>query len=160
MKVFRLITGFLIVGVLSACHPSAADKQDVHNGMNSLTYALSPDMSVEIYEKISHLDEIDQRSPFFKAGRDYLLTKTTYQLHRTIEMNRLGDFNGTPPPQSFAPYENMELKQRLSALFATTSVALRQDLAAIPMTPEAFGKLVGDDEVPKMMAMKPFPPDF
>jgi len=154
MRIFIIVSVLCLALALGACHPSAADKKDMQEGVACGETSIPSN-------QLSLAKGFKGRSKYFKAGFDYGALKKANQLRLRIMFSKLGDFDDGIRIEYPRDEEKHELAMRrdVATRISTAWTALHEDLAAISMTPEAFSQMVRDDKLPALLAKSP-PSDF
>lgn len=139
-----IVACFLILAALAGCspsHPTDKERRDVISGMRFSHAGLSKDDAMEsAYSDYLNSGQFIRNSKYFKAGADY------WALIRLDQVNRDLESSGGSKDDI----------QDADKICATAWQTFQQDLATLPMTPQKFSEVVGDANIPTLMAANPY----
>lgn len=141
-----------LLSILAGCRNDVAhklsekDKSDIRAGVAFAEKRLPVDQFESKYGLFSKSGEFVGRSRYFKAGADYralLLADQVRQMAAIDEMfTQIESVRNT----------DREKKERATVLCSSAWNEFHKDLQALLLTPDEFGKVVGNDDLGNMMS--------
>lgn len=151
MKWLFALAGLTAAALVSGCHPTSAERQDVLDGMAFAQDHIPINGHMGgTYSDFTNEGEFLRRSKYFKAGADYRAFIIMEQVSKNLEAADNTSGLSSEMAASIAQ-DTAEEKADVNVALFLAYVALEGDLKTISETPEKFSKIVGDDQLASLM---------